>query len=319
MTSRFHPFRRACAALLTAGALSSCSRCGHGGSTTSADTATADDRSSDAPKSSSDTVTSDANAGDVPEVKDAGPGRATAALRAALKAYGIAYNESTLSQDCKVNEEGASIDDLEDVANRLGLDAKQIVLPKENVLLPESKVLPGITILETADGDRDFVLLWKRDGDRIMVMDPNAGRGWVNQADIARRLYVEPEVTVSASDWAAAEAAPAYRDALRARLVQKGVSRDFADKRLGLSDPSVVGALDAIVRQIETDPTKAGTDVESYVDKELGCELNDKCDGATRVPDDLWTARPAGATPDSPALVHVRGAVMLVISGKKAP
>src|SRR5262249_5313154 len=125
---------------------------------------------------------------DVPEVRDTGDGRATAALRAVLRAYGIAFNDAPLLRDCKVGDEGASIDDLEDVAVKYGLEAGSIIAPVEHVLLPEARMLPALVVVDAPEDEQDFVVVWRLEGDRVQVMDPREGRSWVARADLQKRL-----------------------------------------------------------------------------------------------------------------------------------
>src|SRR5262245_23814953 len=128
-----------------------------------------------------------------PEIRDTGRGRATAALRAALGAYGIAYDAAAIERECKVDDEGASIDDLEDVANKYGLEASQVILPEEHVLSPEAKMLPAIVLAEGPDDTIEFVLAWRVDGDRVAVMDPGEGRKQIGRADLEERLLVHEQ------------------------------------------------------------------------------------------------------------------------------
>ncbi len=149
-------------------------------------------------------------------------------------------------------------------------------------------------------------------------MDPNEGRVWKPKAEILPRIALV-DVTLPAADWASAETGDAHRAALRSRLLARGVSSEAADKKLDVADPTARGALDAILRQMETGPQVATSDANDAIDKDLACAVSNACDGVTPVPDDLWTAHPAGSSPDDSASVKVHGAVMLVIVGKRLP
>jgi ABC-type bacteriocin/lantibiotic exporter with double-glycine peptidase domain len=123
---------------------------------------------------------------DVPEIRDEGDGRATTALRAVLLAYGISFDADALLRECNVDDDGASIDDLEDVAVKYGLEAGSVIAPVEHVLLPEAKMLPAIVVLDSADDEQDFAVAWRLDGDRVLVMDPGRAAGGC-RAPISRR------------------------------------------------------------------------------------------------------------------------------------
>src|SRR5689334_8644108 len=123
-------------ALAAAASLVGCGRCGGAPASTSGEaqaTASADPAASAAPAGTSP---------EVPEVRDTGTGRATAALRAVLQAHGIAFDAAALERECKVDDDGASIDDLEDVADQYGLDVRQVIVPTEHALAPEAALLP---------------------------------------------------------------------------------------------------------------------------------------------------------------------------------
>jgi ABC-type bacteriocin/lantibiotic exporter with double-glycine peptidase domain len=70
----------------------------------------------------------------VPEVvqtsnMDCGP----AALKSLLEGFGIPVNYGRLREACQTDVDGTSIDTIEEVANQLGLQAEQIMLPADHV------------------------------------------------------------------------------------------------------------------------------------------------------------------------------------------
>jgi len=62
---------------------------------------------------------------------DCGP----AALKSLLEGFGIRAHYGRLREACHTTVDGSSIDTLEDLAGRLGLEASQMLLPVEHVLL----------------------------------------------------------------------------------------------------------------------------------------------------------------------------------------
>jgi hypothetical protein len=257
---------------------------------------------------------------DVPEVRDEGRGRATAALRAMLAAHGIAFDASAIERECKVGPGGASIDDLEDVARKQGLDATQMILPAEHVLLPDAKVLPAIVIVAGPDGKRAFTVAWRVEGARVRIMDPARGRAWVNRAELERRLHVH-EMAVSADSFRSAAGSPAFLGALGARMATIGVD-PARRKRLierAAADPGVrgVGALDAAIRLLERDTSGAAHDGGGRLEAAFGCAFEERCDGVRRPPEALWSVRAKGA--GAAEQVVARGTVLLAISGRLAP
>src|SRR6185312_9172790 len=114
--------------------------------------------------------------------------------------YGIPFDAAKLMEECKVDDDGASIDDLEDVAVKYGLSAGSVIAPVEHVLLPEARMLPAVVVVDGADDDQDFAVAWRLDGDRVEVMDPREGRLWMPRAELSKHLHVH-EMTMPADEW----------------------------------------------------------------------------------------------------------------------
>jgi hypothetical protein len=300
---------------VAAASVTSCQRCGGGADPSPGASASAASSAEPAPTAAGD-------APEVPEIKDTGPGRATAALRAALKAYGIAFDEAAIARDCKVDDDGASIDDLEDVADAHGLAARQIIVPREHVLLPEAKLLPGLVIVAAPDDDEalDFVLVWKVEGDRALVMDPGEGKRWVPRADLAKRIWVH-EMTIAAEDWRAAETDPRFRASLAARMAALGVTSGDATALLdrAAGDPGArgLGALDAAIRTLEAAPRPAA-EAKARFTNAIDCAIDKRCQGEA-IARSRWSSEPRPDSAGGLAETLVRGAVMLTIAGKKEP
>src|SRR5436190_22675420 len=89
----------------------------------------------------------------VPEVvqtsaMDCGP----AALKALLEGFRVRVSYGRLREACQTDVDGTSIDTLEDVAGQLGVDAQQILVPLDHVLLSETAALPAIAVVRNAAG-----------------------------------------------------------------------------------------------------------------------------------------------------------------------
>ena len=115
----------------------------------------------------------------VPEVvqtsaMDCGP----AALKCLLEGFGIPVSYGRLREACQTGVDGTSIDTLEEVAVQLGLEAEQIMVPVDHVLLPEAQTLPALVVVRLPDGKTHFVVAWRRHGRFVQVMDPATGRRW---------------------------------------------------------------------------------------------------------------------------------------------
>jgi predicted double-glycine peptidase len=264
---------------------------------------------------------------DVPEVRDADEGRATAALRAVLRAYGISFDDAAILRECKVDDEGASIDDLEDVAVKYGLEAGSVIVPLEHVLLPEARMLPAVVVVDAPEEEQDFVVVWRLDGDRVQVMDPREGRSWVARADLQKRLHVH-EMAMPLDEYREAMAQPAFGDAILARARALGVPAEVARSLLdkASADPGWrgLGALDAAIRRVAVAPAPdvggdAGASPAALLPVTFACAFERRCEGTAPVAPALWSVQPAPNGPQGEAQVKVRGAVLLAVAGRAAP
>jgi ABC-type bacteriocin/lantibiotic exporter with double-glycine peptidase domain len=187
----------------------------------------------------------------VPEVvqtsnMDCGP----AALKSLLEGFGIGVNYGRLREACQTGVDGTSIDTIEEIANRLGLAAEQIMLPADHVLLDEAHALPAIAVVVLPNGVTHFVIVWRRFGPFIELMDPAVGRRWVRVRRFEADLYVHRQ-HVAAEDWREYAGSEDFLAPLRKRMRRIGVG-DLTARAMG--DPSwrSLAALDAALRMVST-------------------------------------------------------------------
>src|SRR5215469_15793522 len=98
----------------------------------------------------------------IPEVvqtsmMDCGP----AALKCLLEGFGVPVSYGRLREACHTSVDGTSIDTLEEVARALGLDAEQVMMPADHLLLPESEALPAIVAVRLPSRLLHFVVVWR--------------------------------------------------------------------------------------------------------------------------------------------------------------
>ncbi|HEU4386653.1 MAG TPA: cysteine peptidase family C39 domain-containing protein, partial [Blastocatellia bacterium] len=74
---------------------------------------------------------------------DCGP----ASLKCFLEGAGISVSYGRLREACQTDLDGTSIDTIEEVAVELGVDAEQVMIPAEHVLIPEASPLPAIVVV----------------------------------------------------------------------------------------------------------------------------------------------------------------------------
>ena len=113
----------------------------------------------------------------VPEVvqtsmMDCGP----AALQALVAGFGMSVNYGRLREACQTSVDGTSISTMDEIANFLGLDSEEMMLPADHLLLPEARALPAIVVVKTPNGNNHFVVVWSVSGRWVQIMDPAEGR-----------------------------------------------------------------------------------------------------------------------------------------------
>lgn len=116
---------------------------------------------------------------------DCGP----AALKCLLEGLGIPVSYGRLREACQTSVDGTSIDTLETMAQMLGLDAEQVMVPVEHVLAPTAELLPAIAVVRTPSGVSHFVVLWRQVGPYVQLMDPARGRRWARSTTFLRDLH----------------------------------------------------------------------------------------------------------------------------------
>jgi ABC-type bacteriocin/lantibiotic exporter with double-glycine peptidase domain len=136
----------------------------------------------------------------VPEVvqtsaMDCGP----AALKSLLEGFGVSVSYGRLREACQTDVDGTSIDTLEEIAMQLGLEAEQIMVPLDHVLLPQA--LPAIIVVLLPNGFTHFVVAWRCHARRVVqIMDPATGRRWSSVQQFLDELYVHT-FPVPAAAW----------------------------------------------------------------------------------------------------------------------
>ena len=105
---------------------------------------------------------------------------------------------------------------------RLGLNAAQVMLPSDHLLIPEAKALPALVVVRMPNGATHFVVLWRRHGPLVQVMDPAMGRRWMTASSFLDDLYIH-SMGVDASAWREWAGSPVSVAALLARMKLAGI------------------------------------------------------------------------------------------------
>lgn len=178
---------------------------------------------------------------------DCGP----AALACLLSGFGLTVSYGRLREACQTDVDGTSIDTMEEIAVQLGLDAEQVIVPVDHVLLPEAAALPAIVVVRLPNGVTHFVVLWRRHGRLVQVMDPATGRRWPTGRRFLDELYVHTQALPAAA-WRAWAATDEFLGGLRRRWAALGITAAEAALATALAHPEwfPLAALDATTRML---------------------------------------------------------------------
>nr|WP_228565701.1 ATP-binding cassette domain-containing protein [Myxococcus sp. CA018] len=240
---------------------------------------------------------------------DCGP----ASLKSLFAGMGAELNYRVLREVCQTDVDGTSIVTLDEVANQLGLDAEEVMLPLDHVVVPEANALPAIIVTLSAGGRPHFVVLWNRVGPFIQVMDPAAGRHWTRISTLLSHLY-QHTTSVPATgwrEWAGSEEAVAT---FERRLLNLGATQARALVARALEDPGYlpIARLDAACRASEA-MIRAGAVRRGRTAAGLLQSMIAKDDsGEVPIPAAYWSVRP---NPEVEGEVSMTGAVLMRVRG----
>jgi len=261
----------------------------------------------------------------VPEVvqtsaMDCGP----AALKCLLEGFGISVGYGRLREACQTDVDGTSIDTMEEIAVQLGLEAEQVMLPVDHLLLPEARALPAIVVVRQANGFTHFVIIWSRHGRFVQVMDPAIGRRWLSVRQLLDTLYVHV-TPVPAAAWRVWVSTDEFLDVLRHRLAKLGLSRSAREHMVGtaLADPSwhACAALDAATRMVDTivraGGLRSGRQAARVLTTFFEQSWRETTGEGTTVPHNYWLVQPAPYRPDGEEQLLLQGAVLVRVRGRR--
>jgi ABC-type bacteriocin/lantibiotic exporter with double-glycine peptidase domain len=244
---------------------------------------------------------------------DCGP----AVLKALLEGHGVPASYGRLREACQTDVDGTSIDALEGIARELGLEADQVMLPVDYVLLQESRALPAVAVTLLPGGISHFVLVWSAHRGRLQVMDPAHGRRWPRSRDFLQDLLVHTQ-PVEADQFCAWAATDDFQGPLRRRLQRLGVDAETSgtllEDALSLDGWRGPAALDAAVRVADAVfaggvPPGAGPGVVRSLFDRAGP------DGPSpALPAPYWIVRP---DPEQDGRLLFRGAVLVRVRGRR--
>jgi ABC-type bacteriocin/lantibiotic exporter with double-glycine peptidase domain len=260
----------------------------------------------------------------VPEVvqssaMDCGP----ASLKCVLEGFHVPVSYGRLREACQTDVDGTSIDAIELVAKQLGVHAEQVMIPPDHLFLDQAAALPAVVVVRLSDSATHFVVVWRRHGRWLQVMDPAIGRRWISCARFAEEVF-RHEVPVLASAWREWAASDDFLAPLRQRLASVGVSQEGAASLTAdaLRDPTWfgLGTLDATVRFVQSVVDAGGLPAGPDAMKVVRC-LFDQTHTSTEdifriIPDAYWSVGADRLDEDGQLQLKLRGVVLVRVSGR---
>ncbi len=236
--------------------------------------------------------------------------RGPAALACLLAGFGVGAGYGRLREACQTDVDGTSIDTLEDLVVALGLDAQQVLLPVDHLLEVPAGALPGIVVVRLPGGFTHFVVVWRRHGPLVQVMDPAVGRRWLRAEQLLADCYVH-ELAVPAVAWRRFAGSDGFREVLRGRVARLGGDPALVDGATAGGGWQPLATLDAAVRLVTALVSAGGL--------RPGLDAAGVLGGMLARPETIrsehWHAR---AVPGGDARVLVRGAALVRVGGYSA-
>jgi ATP-binding cassette subfamily B protein len=250
---------------------------------------------------------------------DCGP----AALKCLLEGYNVPISFGRLREACQTDVDGTSIDTIEEIATDLGLIAEQALVPVDHVTLDSARTLPAIVVVNRGAA-LHFVVVWRRHGRWLQIMDPAVGRRWVGLRQFQQEIHVHYH-KIDIPDWREWAATADFLDPLRERLRLIGAGPALVEELVAeaVADPGwhPLATLDAATRLVQSlidnNGIRPGSEAEGVIRALIREALECYAAGRTDplIPKPFWSVtedQPPGST------LRVGGAVVLGISGLRS-
>lgn len=272
---------------------------------------------------------------------DCGP----AALKSVLEGFGIPVSYGRLREACQTDVDGTSINTVEDIALQLGLQAEQVMLPADHLVLDEAQALPAIVVVQRPSGLTHFLVVWNRVGDWLQVMDPATGRRWPSWKRFQDEIYVHT-FPVPVPDWRVWAGSEGLLAPLRRRMADLQIQTEDASRLIdeAMQDPGwrSLATLDAATRMtaslVKAKALLPGGEATRVLERfyhlnlvgplpEIDDQLHSTETGkkveSLVIPTSYWSVLPAieskaqASGEEQPQHLLLRGAVLVRILGRK--
>ncbi|MFC1852080.1 cysteine peptidase family C39 domain-containing protein [candidate division CSSED10-310 bacterium] len=250
---------------------------------------------------------------------DCGP----ASLKCLLEGFGIRASYGRLREACQTDVDGTSINTIEEIAVQLGLDAEQIMIPPDHVLIPAARALPAIAVVANPNNITHFVVVWRCHGSLVQIMDPANGRRWETKKRFLHELY-RHHCPVPAASWREWAASAESIEVLQQRFTIIGSTKDEARSMINqaLEDPTwkSVATLDAVLRMLEVMVRSKGIHTGKQAIRVLQTLYQEtraeSLAVSETIPAGYWSVRPDDRSSGQEEMLILKGSVLVRIKGK---
>jgi ATP-binding cassette subfamily B protein len=257
-----------------------------------------------------------------------------------LEGFGIPVSYGRLREACQTDVDGTSINVIEDLAVQLGLDAEQVMIPPDHLVLPEAQALPAMVITQLPNGMTHFLVVWAQFGKYLQVMDPATGRRWPSWQRFVEELFIH-SFPVPADAWRGWAGSPGFLAPLQRRMKDLSIVDEVIEALIGeaLQDPGwrTLASLDAAVRMTAAlvrsrafeRGEQAGRIVRRFYESNLAAQVHQDAQtsaeqaAGVQIPERYWSVLPFQPTAGAPASqdgeqVLLRGCVLVRVGGRRA-
>jgi ATP-binding cassette subfamily B protein len=242
---------------------------------------------------------------DVPQTSSMDCG--LAALKCVLDGHNISVSQRRLAEFLQPALQMTTIDRLAEVAAALGLTAELVTAPIDHWLLDEDN-LPAIVLARRLDGSpyHRFLVVWRKHGSFLQVMDPATGSRWLPQQRLLDELDIHTRA-ISAQNWRDGATASGFVGALRGRLLDLKLAQVEVERltNLALADSTwrSLATLDAATRAVDAGVRAGGwesgapaaTMVARFLEKAQRAAGEDLI-AQTNIPQNYWSVLPQSET-----------------------
>ncbi len=232
------------------------------------------------------------------------------ALKCVLDGYGFLTDARQLTGALRVGTEITSLERIAEVAKKFGLGAKLTLTPIDHLLMPLADNLPAIVVGRqlTSNPNLRFLVIWRRHGPWLQVMEPGIGLRWVATQKLLDELEIAAR-PIAAHEWREQIATNGFVDLLHQRLINLNLGEEQATQLVTgalLDDPTwrSTAILDAATRAVDVGVRAGGWQSGEAAGKMIEHSLRDvsrlQADwiAQTKIPQDYWSVVPRADSND---------------------